>query len=336
MSWPTPTLSGVDLFGGEGKAWLHAFCQAVNERQAALALTKTAWILADGSEASDPVLSDFGGIRVHGTNSPVRLNFQRLQNAIKAMLNGPFHPIPGQGYFTEISGYGDRWTVASIEADMGLGAFESGAFQFHNLNYWEQLKGALDRMIYAVRGVAPVVSGATVGSKVHTPGTYGSPKDAWNAMYGHSETTGTPTLARVQWQVGTVGFGNSASSQRYVSDIAFTNTFSGTLTDIEYAFTKSETYFRSSFDVSLGSASLTLTGTGYPNTTSNTSVNVVAPSLDLSLGGTDYLDLEITTTLPTTVPFGVVAGAAFTGSAIVTCNSANLYFDIASELTDQT
>ncbi len=332
MSWPTPTLSGVDLFGGEGKAWLHAFCQAVNERQAALALTKTAWILADGSEASDPILSDFDGIRVHGTNSPVRLNFQRVQNAIKAMLNGPYHPIPGQGYFTETSGYGDRWTVASIEADMGLGAFESGAFQFHNLNYWEQLKGALDRMIYAVRGVAPVVSGATKASQSSfPPGSYGTPQDAWDGMYGHSETTGSTSLAQVRWQVTSA---YSALAERYVTDIAFTNAFSGTLTDIEYAFTKSETYFRSSFDVSLGSAALTLTGTGYPNT-SGAYVNVVAPSLDLSLGGTDYLDLEITTTLPTTVPFGVVAGAAFTGSAIVTCNSANLYFDIASILTDQ-
>ena len=317
MSWPTATLCGVKLFEGEGKAWLHAICQAVNERQAAIDITKTEWILADGSEAADPVLADFDGIRVHGDDSPVRINMERAQNAIEAMLNA--------GYFTEASGYSDPWTVGSIVTDMGLGAFEFGDVQFHSLNYWAQMKEALDRMIYARRGVVFSPSGATVYRK---SGLEGSPNDAWNEMYADSESSAAANTGQLGWSVAAAGgFSVAAVATRLIENIAITNSFSGVLSAIGYTVTNGLSNYAGSIDVSIGSESFTFSGAG--------SVEVINVSGDLPLGSVGYVDFEITTTLPSSNPFSTGGGPPYVGSISSIFGGTYFYFDIAGELTDQ-
>lgn len=321
MSWPTETLDGVDLFGGDGKAWLHAFCQAVNEREGAIDIPKTEWILADGSEASDPVLSDFDGIRVHGSNSPVRINFQRVQTAIKTMLGG----IGFSGsFFTESSGYSTPWTVANMEADIGLGTFKTGAFQFHDLVYWSQLKEALDRMIYARRGKACTFADANGLLK---NGSEASPNPAWDEMYADAESGVSISTGQLGWSVLPGGFSVSAVATRKIQNMKCVNAFSGSLTGIGYTVTHGRVNFSGPFDISIGSASHSFS--------SASSVELTTTSADLPLGGTGYIDFEITTALPASNPFSTLGGPPYVGSVSVVAGGVYFYFDIASLLTDK-
>jgi hypothetical protein len=96
MAWTVPTYAGTYMGGTPSNARTAMFelCRAVNERQAALALTKTEFFKADGTEAADITLADILNIRAAGVESNAEKNLKRVRGAIIAMLAGAsFDPV---------------------------------------------------------------------------------------------------------------------------------------------------------------------------------------------------------------------------------------------------
>lgn len=318
MAWPTPDLDGLLLTdNSNGRRWLHALCRAVNEREGCLGLTKTQFMKADGSEAADIAFDDLLGGWIGGANDCAITNLNRCMAGVKGMITAT--PISGFGSYSlfmdESGSGGTGYTLSSLQSAVGLGAFPDETPDWANLNFWKQIKGALDLMLFCRKQLA--VSRGTVSQRI---GADSNSADAWAAAY--ADTPATVSGAGT-FHLGFLVSGSStylATFREGPSSITINSTaLSGVLT---------ESYLNCQYVVNAG-------GSGFPagwtvgslHVTSTVNGNLSTP--DITLGNNDTLTVDCDSAAPSTqlVPTNITANG--------TTNYADLYFDIAGELEDQ-
>ena len=242
MAWPNPALDDlIWTHDTGGKRWLHAICRAVNERQIGLGLAQTKFIIGDGSEASSIDVSDLTGVWVGGPNDGAITNLNRCMAAIKAMLtqSGSFGTI---GSFLQSVGFGaTAWTLTTLQTDVGLGTFPTATDRFTDLNFWKQMKEALDRLTIC-RKISMSNSG-TVSEKISSVADPDI-QVAWDAALADSPSTvfwsGT-SAHQVGWFAS--GFqsgpfdGNYDVQFRNSGSTTFVNACAGTIDEAYYVLT---------------------------------------------------------------------------------------------------
>jgi len=188
MAWPTPALDDlIWTHDTGGKRWLHALCQAINERQIGLGLTQTKFVVGGGGpDASSIDVTDLTGVWVGGDRDGAITNLNRCMVALKAMLTQTTY-FGTVGSFLQSAGYGaTAWSLSSIQTDVGLGTFPTGTDRFTDLNFWKQIQEALDRMT-----ICRKISVANSGTLKRRQSAIADPdlEVAWDTARGLSGST---------------------------------------------------------------------------------------------------------------------------------------------------
>jgi hypothetical protein len=194
MPWTTPNWHGAYGFGTNGKLrhGMFELCCAVNERQAALGITKTVFFKADGSQSSDISFSSLLGIRAAG--SGYRTNLERIYSAIRAMASS----------FNQSGTTRDKLTVGLVESEIGASLSPTILGQrVAEDTLYQVAQDALDELIFiskdqgltgsAVKGSGYFAFSGSYRSGVSDPpvgGEYNSAQDAWDNRLAYS-TGGT-------------------------------------------------------------------------------------------------------------------------------------------------
>lgn len=308
---------------------LHALCRGVNERQAAINITKTQFYKADGTEAADLVIDDLEKLRAAGPSNPARANLERVRLAIVSMLTA--------GYFMDASGGSATvLTVGSVETAIGSSVSDEPE-RINEARYWQALQDALDLMIYA-RRIVPLSGGGTVyylGGGVGGAGQSSLDVDtAWGEAIADSEHSGAIS-GLVGWRVNVSVFPYIATVtlQLRVEGISYTGSFSGVLTavDMSLIVAQSAEYTGGSFLVSVGSAD----SVDYEDLAGGNLYPCDPSEFDLS--GPVTIEVRTDSSPPGAIPFTYDDPAVENWSRALTATPGGCYyyFDIAGELTDQ-
>lgn len=318
MGWTVPTYDATRGTGDPAK-WATAqfeLCRAVNERQAATAVTKTTFYNAAGALAADRVIGDFDGMRITGTNSYVYLNLTKIRDAILAMI--------ATGYYTDTAG-GTVWTKAALETAIGYD-IDAAPSNIQDARFCQAMQDALDALIYVTREVN---SGNKYGQDAYESDVYGTLEEAWDNRRDNIDAGPT---GHVYW---------SSTASTYVVAISPTATFdfvvpawTGTVSGGAYKVaTVNET--GTSINWSFGGMSESIAGS---TALTNTWHEWSAP--ELPLNATTARILQITTSEPADTPFtGSNQIVSMTGDgddAFGRNALARLYIDLSSALADQT
>lgn len=331
MAWPTPALDDlIWTYDTGGKRWLHALCTAVNEREGCLGLTQTKFLKGAGGEAANLALSDLTGLWVGGPDDGAITNLNRCMVAVKDLVKLPnplFPSFPAFDYEAWSVGSGSgggTYSLAEIETAVGLGTFPDATDRFTDLNFWKQIQGALDLMIYGRRLIAASATGIT-----QRTATGSSADNAWANAYAATPTTvsGSGTQGQIELIVYDTGGGLYRATFRENATITINSTaLSGVLTDAflhaSLISDTSPTKIPASWDLGSYTESV-LTG-----------VHDIATT-DLALGASSTLVFSANYTPSSTRPVGFGAGITPPYGGAGTISWADLYFDIAAELTDQ-
>lgn len=333
MSWPVATYSGTAMGGipSTARTALHALCQGINERQAAINITKTQFYKADGTEAADLATGDLENLRAAGPSSPARANLERVRLAIVSMLTA--------GYFMNASGGGaTALTVGAVETAIGSSISDEPE-RINEARYWQALQDALDLMIYARRIVAPTATGTVYylgGQSLGAGSSRTDVDEAWSEAVADSEHSSTVLGKLVGWRVNVSVFPYVAlvTLGLRIEGMQYTGSFAGTLTavDLGVVIAQSAEYTGGSFLVSAGSASSVdyedLTGSNlYP-----------CDPTDFLLSGTATIEFRTDSSPPGSIPFTYDDPAVveyWTRALTAAPYGCYYYFDIAGELTDQ-
>lgn len=319
MAWPTPTLNEMLLTeNSNGRRWLHALCRALNQREACLGLTKTEFMLADGSESADPSFDDFLGLWVGGENDGAITNLGRCMTGLKAMLTATDVDLIGthSQFFDESGSGGSGYTLSSLQTAVGLGSFPDAPTLWTDLNFWKQLQGAFDLLIYC-RKQLPITRG-NVSERI---GAGSGIAAAWAAAYADTPSTvGGGSLLNPH--MGFIADASLATFREGPTTIAVNSTgLSGTLT---------EAFLYCQLNVNAH-------GSGFPDGWTIESVHVTSTinnaliaTPDIVLGENTVLDFDCDNDAPATSP---VLSPPFQAQGTV--RWADVYFDIAGELEDQ-
>jgi hypothetical protein len=335
MAWPTPALDGLLLTdNSNGRRWLHALCQAVNERQLALGLSLTEFVKADGTEDADITFADLEGGWIGGPDDCAITNLNRCMAAIKSMLT-QVTTVGTFDTFLESAAYGaTAWTLSSLQTDIGLGAFADEATDWAELKFWKQMKEALDRMTFCRK--VSVASGGSVKKKAGGP-YLNDIEQSWDDAVADTPASDTWAFTK---QAGIFNYGNrsgfdvSAGVDMLVeSKCFFVNACLGSLEEAYYnVIAVATAYVAPAWE--LGPVGGTMVSFA-----DSFSGNVAGA--DLALASSNQSEYGFTFTLPGTVPPGSVtsppSGAgSFTGYwCYLNAQYADFYIDITAELTDQ-
>jgi len=323
MGWPTLDLdTAIMSHDTAGKRWLHALCLALNERQGCLGLTKTLFLKPDGSEDSDLDLADFTGLWIGGPDDGAITNLNRCMAGLKSMIVQT-HPAPVSGTyatFTTVSGSsGSGYGLSGLEAAVGLGAFPEECDSWVDLNFWKQLKESFDLLIHARRKIVPIR-----GSVSERTGAGVDPSEAWFEAYSDTPATRSGSgddhlVFRVSIPSAGVYVGLFREGPTTVSINCVG--MSGTLV---------ESYLHAVIGV-FGPPQNFPTGwsLGSLNITSSVADTLIATS-DVALGALNSLAFDCDSTPTAAIP------TSFGSSQLRgLVRWADLYFDIATILTDQ-
>ena len=341
MGWPTPSLDDVILSNETGgKRWLHALCLATNERQISLGLSQTQFIKGDGSEGSSLGIDAFTDVWIGGASDGAITNLNRCMTALKAMLTQTtgFGTV---GTFIDSATFGATpWTLASIQTDVGLGAFGTAADGWTDLTFWKQIKEAYDRMLYCRK--ISVASGISLkrqeSTTIYTNGT--EAEVSWDECVADTPFSSTWTLGQ---QSGLFYGGFSTDPFTYAGFIyfqndcscSFQNNCSGSLAEAYYSVVAAL-----GSGVSLAPA-WTLTPSGGTPISVAATYSGYKTGAELSLGSSNQTDYGYTFSLPADFPSGGtttpgLGSGAYSGYwARFQLQYADFYFDITGELTDQ-
>jgi len=322
MAWPTPALDDLILTDGTphcgGKVWLHALCLALNEREGCLGMTKTEFLKADLSEASDLAISDFTGMWIGGPDDGALTNLGRCMTGLKAMLTvTAVNTINTYSQFVNASGSGgSSYTLSALQTAVGLGAFPDAPDSWTDLNFWKQLQEAFDLLIYC-RKQLPIARGNVnqrTGSGVNLAAT-------WADAYADTPSTvgGGSFLSN---HLGFVSSDVFATFREGPTTVGVDSTaLAGTLTD-------SYLYCQMACDAYGGTfpAGWTIGGIHITSTT-----NADVATTDITLGSNDSIAFDCDSSAPSSEPLPNPGFYSAGGTVLW----ATLYFDIAAELTDQ-
>lgn len=140
--WTIENFAGSYAFGPSGalKIGMFELCRAVNEREYALGLPKTLWYKSDDTQSADIEIEDLVGMKLSGTDNRFTTNCERIMARIKQLITA--------GWFCEGTGKTEPWTIANMQADIGLSTFMDRPRFACDARFYQQCKEALDRMIH--------------------------------------------------------------------------------------------------------------------------------------------------------------------------------------------
>lgn len=282
-------------------------CRAVNERQAALDLTKTQFFKADGTEAADITLADLLNIEAMGVDCYAFQNLTRVRDAIISMVNG--------GNFTETSGRSDLWTKANLETAIGAD-LDADPIRPQEARYWQAMQDALDLLIY---GFANAVAPGVYYDQDSSLGRDATGQDAWDNR--HDETITVFGVAAGGWGMGV--FVYRAFVNPGITGLTFpTAAYSGSLAEAYYRGNSVWTNTTlSTLRIGVGTDEFDITGAV---------TNGEWLSADAVIGSDTVVNTSVVTTEPATWPFNNASA-----SASLILFSLDLYIDLASVLADQ-
>lgn len=319
MAWPTPALDGLLLTdNSNGRRWLHALCQALNEREGCLGMPKTEFLKADGTEAADITFADLEGGWIGGANDCAITNLGRCMTGLKAMLTvTSVNPFNTYSQFVNSSGSGgSSYTLAALQTAVGLGAFPNAPDSWIDLNFWRQLQDAFDLLIYC-RKELPIARGNVsqrTGSGVDVAA-------AWADAYADTPST----VGGGSFTSNHLGFVSSnvfATFREGPTTVGVNSTaLAGVLTDSYLYCSMICDAYGSPFP-----AGWTIGGIHITSTT-----NALVATTDITLGANDSISFDCDSAAPSSVP--LPNPGSFNGAGTV--QWATLYYDIATELTDQ-
>lgn len=314
MGWTVDTYAGT-LATGTPAAWrtaLFEICRAVNERQSAVGIGKTTFYKEDGTLASDISSADLIGVWVSGTNTYLYQNLVKVQSAIANMVNSEI--------FTVTSGKSTAYTKASLESASGADLTEPPT-SAQNAEFWQGLRDALNLLIYAKKNFP--ASGIDYSYKVARTSAYATVQDCWDAMVADGASTETSAFegCRYSYSESTLSTCHAKRAANYECPIY---TIDGVISEAYYKYTVIEV------------PSATLTGS-MEMTVGITALNSPSVSGEILSSGGIAMDSDNSFTqdyaIPETIPLDITEDTV--NRYGVEINSIDVYFDIASVLTDQ-
>lgn len=298
-------------------------CRALHERQDALGYTKTPIIKADGTSGTSITMDDLQNIRCSGENSYAEQNLGAIRGAIIQMVGGT-----GYSRFTTTSGGTTLYTKAQLETDIGFD-LDSGPTRAQQASFWQGLQDAFDRLIYGHSIIDVSFSAATENSWSSGQRAVANSSD-YELLWDDRNDLGTATLPG--HVIGWYGRGVSPSGDRkiemgrgYDGVIFPTGVLDGSLVSASYNYNATLTeYTGSGFSVDFGGDGATVSASGTGSVTAT----------GISLGTNTSIDIVVTESEPSSIPF-VWPRVALNPQATVLLESATIYHDLATILTDQ-
>lgn len=200
MGWSITTYVGNDIYltGNGARIGMHQLMNAINEREWAINITETLWMMPDGTtEAARPTLTDLVGAEVK-TSSTIKTNCTRIRSAIISLI--------GTGKFVNAADSDTAWTLITLQTAIGstygtsIGPLDA-AFLQRSLDI-------LDRMIY-VRHEVNLTGGAATryynSTFVLYPNSGGVDPDGWNAAWAAMTSESVTLPSSVRFPTGAPG-----------------------------------------------------------------------------------------------------------------------------------
>lgn len=339
MAWSIPTYDGVYALGSPSNYRIAMFelCRAINEREAALgfgvgiAPALTSFRKTDGTLAANLTMDDLLNLPCVGPPQPyAKQNMNAITNWITARCV----------LFTESSGYSAPFTVPSLEA--AIGDSIDYPTRVNEARWWQSVQDALDLLIHAW-GKMPIDANLTTGSSTSNLGSgvsYDTVALAWAAR-GYAAIPSVapggyvfklPSGLSGTWKC-TVGesqrYGFKGDFVEYVGPYSF-RVFAptGTITETILTYSVTARRLASSVDFEVDGHTISASAT-VPDT--DLSVDV------FSFNSDNYINVAFENPSASPFeeedsPFGDTDARTI---AISIKSRAKVYFDIASELTDQ-
>lgn len=328
MAWTVETFAGRKANGptSDWRTAMYELCRAVNQRQVAAGFGQTTFYKANGTQGSFITSDDLLGLKTTKPTSYVETNLKRIQSAIKTMASG------ADNTFMQASGASDPWTVAELETAIGA-SFLTEPRSAVDAAYWQQLKDALDLLIY-VRHQS-TIGVETFAIQYNVPG--GGPyiytlQDAWDAAIANGGTEfSTGTQKYLDYRGAITRFTPLPylySAASWTSrDCTAPLDLQGELTEARYTYHVSET----PSGALTGDMNLTINTTALVSPSSDGFV--VAEPGDISLSGDNAFTFSCD--MPATCPLATPLLSPGYCQYAVSLDKLIVFFDIASVLDDQ-
>lgn len=155
MAWSYPTWQGVEAFKAPAPLRIGMFeiIRGIRQRAQALGVSVPQFYDASGNLTDITDADQLYGMRIGGegegfiSDAPFAGNMSRINSAIEGFVEN--------NYFSKETGESDAWTLAELEADIGVELHSpivnGGSTQLMNAvntNFWQGHQDALDRLIY--------------------------------------------------------------------------------------------------------------------------------------------------------------------------------------------
>lgn len=329
MAWPATDFTSRPFADVAGD--LAALCLAVNEREAALAITETEFTIADGTTEARPTATELSGFVLgdNGDTSKFRATIIEVQDAAESLVEDN-----GREKFTTTSGGSTLWSHADLIIDIGItdntgSADFSTTFDWWDSNVWERLRQYLDALIYCMIG--PIKTDSDVQER--TVSWAGDAETTWDDLKADTPSTESPA-ALIDWQINV---SNPAFIRDDLNMEHDTNQYSGS------PIGDAETNWALSSGATLKS-DWTATLAGSSKTIETTDINRLE-QIDVAFtlaSGIDF-SASIFTSEPADDPFDGTLGSGLVSAGIFpyttptgfTNSGIKFWLDISGELTDQ-
>lgn len=338
MAWSIPTYAGLRATGQPSNYRVAMFelCRAINEREVALGTPGgvTNFYKADGSQGKFVSMADLENLPCSGVNSYAELNMSRIQTAIFSSL----------GAYTESSGDTTVWTVSSLSSAIGYN-LNTAPTKINQASWWQAMQDALDRMIYAWGTWRPTAYASTIG-RSETAAFHSTIADAWaDRNYQNTNTLvvrGLKEGAGVAGEAngGLIGSWNAGYCSSYgwkmepgvsvfrVGGVSQKNDMGGGVMSAAHAdYVIFGELLTADIPFTIGDDSGDIT---------NGDTDASCEISTWSIGATGYVTANAT--IPGSSPLLEETDPILDNDrrlGIVYCNNVRAYYDITSELTDQ-
>jgi len=330
MGWTVPTYSGVKATGTVSN-WRQAMfelCRGINQRQAAIATTKTQFYKEDGTLGSDLALSDFLDMRISGSLL-VYNNLEKIRGAVNALV--------GTGKFVTTDGGDTVWNTGTVATAIGHTNTDVPD-KATEAQFWQIQQDTLDLLIYCKFKDTVVNSTATLDIRSHFPATATTPNAAWTDALADS-----PTSAAVG--PGNEGVRHTLGFNGTVYTAAIADNVQGGWVYLDYGGALTKFYYDyyvyddagsigtdlPSIDIMVNSTTFA-SGVAYGSSGHKRIDRELGANVDLDItGGTTYVNY--TASHPSTAPWTPPNGPS--DSKFVVIDAMTIYTNLTSALTDQ-
>lgn len=318
MAWPNPDLDGV-RFNQHDAGWneIESIFTAIKERAVA-----TGHSLASGDYSGAFALELWHADPDGDTDRDYLKDlYEQFHTDLDALIDGD-----ADIRWTEASGDTTEWTLASLTTDIAMGDFADLLTRAANPDPLLWLRAALERLIYAKVTVEGTVSSGTMD---YTYGLDSTRQLAWDDRLNNAATDTFPNNLLQLWWEGRSSIspsGEIAEVRRNIEAREYlTAHLDGVLSEAyyEYVVIWGANFTPGTMDFFIGTETFTETA----------STSGKRATTDPTISADTYIDADITTTEPGTVPFSSTTG---TGAGFrVNMTGIILHIDLASVLADQ-